>query len=368
VAAVRDLYDILGVDRGASAEEIKKAYRRLAREHHPDVNADPAAEERFKEVAGAYEILSDPDKRARYDAYGHGGAMEFPFTDIGDLFEAFFGTGTFGRRRGGRRTRTMHGEDLFAEVSLSFREAAFGAHREVEVGRMQTCDRCGGSGAEPGTEPSRCRTCSGSGQVQDVRRSVFGTVMTAHPCSACEGTGEEIVTPCERCEGRGRVATSSVVPVDVPAGVSDAMELRVGGGGHAGRAGGSPGDLYLSVRVEPDEVFERHGQDVFAVLEVPMVQAALGAEVEVEVLDGTETVALEPGTQSGATLRLKGKGVPNLGRRGRGDLFLTVQVITPRDLSKEERRLLEEVARLRDEPAGKKAAARGTLRHPGRAR
>jgi molecular chaperone DnaJ len=368
VAAVRDLYDILGVDRDASPEEIKKAYRRLAREHHPDVNADPAAEERFKEVAGAYEILSDPDKRARYDAYGQGRGMEFPFTDIGDLFEAFFGTGTFGRRRGGRRTRTMHGEDLFAEVSLSFREAAFGAHREVEIGRMQACDRCGGGGAEPGTEPTRCRTCGGSGQVQEVRRSVFGTVMTAHPCSACEGTGEEIATPCERCEGRGRVAERTVVPVDVPAGVSDGMELRVGGGGHAGRAGGSPGDLYLTVNVEPDEVFERHGQDVFAVLEVPMVQAALGADLEVEALEGTETVELEPGTQSGTTIRLKGKGVPNLGRRGRGDLFLTVQVITPRDLSREERRLLQEVARLREEPAGRSAAGQGSLRRPGRAR
>jgi molecular chaperone DnaJ len=262
----------------------------------------------------------------------------------------------------------MHGEDVFTEVSITFREAAFGTHREVQVARMQTCDRCGGNGAEPGTSPTRCRTCGGSGQVQEVRRSVFGTVMTAHPCSACEGTGEEIVTPCERCEGRGRLAERATVPVDIPAGVSDGMELRVAGGGHAGRAGGSAGDLYLSVRVEPDEIFERHGQDVFAVLEVPMVQAALGGELEVDVLEGTETVEIEAGTQSGTTLRLKGRGVPNLGRRGRGDLFLTVQVITPQDLSKEQRRLLEEVARLREEPAGKKAATRGTLRRPGRAR
>ena len=370
MAAVRDLYDILGVPRDASAEDIKKAYRRLAREHHPDVNADPQAEERFKEVAGAYEILSDPEKRARYDAYGQGGPMQFPFGDINDLFEAFFGTGTFGRsRRGGRRTRTMHGEDLFADVSLSFREAAFGVHREVQVGRMQTCDLCAGSGSQAGTEPERCRMCGGSGQVQEVRRSVFGTVMTAHPCSACEGTGEEIVSPCERCGGRGRVAARASVAVDIPAGVSDAMELRIGGAGHAGRAGGPPGDLYLSVYVEPDPVFERHGQDVFAVLEVPMVQAALGAELEVETIDGPETIGVEPGTQSGTTLRLRGKGVSNLGRRGRGDLFLTVQVEVPRDLSRDERRLLEEVARLRSEPAGKKASAKGTLRRPdGRAR
>ena len=369
MAPVRDLYEILGVGRDASAEDIKKAYRRLAREHHPDVNADPQAEERFKEVAGAYEILSDPQKRVRYDAYGQGGGVEFPFGDISDLFEAFFGGGTFGRtRRAGRRSRTMHGEDLFAEVSLSFREAAFGVHREVELGRLQVCDRCDGKGSEPGTEPARCRTCGGSGQVQEVRRSIFGTVMTAHPCRTCEGTGEEIVSSCGQCEGRGRLAARGVVPVEVPAGVSDGMELRIGGAGHAGRAGGPAGDLYLSVHVEPDSVFERHGQDVFAVLEVPMVQAALGAEIEVDTLDGNELVRLEPGTESGTTLRMRGQGVPNLGRRGRGDLFLTVQVQTPRDLSKEERKLLEELAQVREEPAGKKANVRGSLRRPERAR
>jgi len=369
LAAVRDLYDILGVARDASAEDVKKAYRRLAREHHPDVNADPEAEERFKEVAGAYEILSDPQKRARYDAYGQGGAVDFPFGDISDLFEAFFGAGTFGRtRRAGRRSRTMHGEDLFAEVSLSFREAAFGVHRDIDVGRMQACERCEGKGSEPGTEPARCRTCGGSGQVQEVRRSIFGTVMTAHPCSACEGTGEEIVSPCRDCGGRGRVAARGLVPVDVPAGVSDGMELRIGGAGHAGRAGGPAGDLYLSVHVEPDAVFERHGQDVFATLEVPMVQAALGAEIEVETLDGVDSVRLEPGIESGTTLRIRGQGVPNLGRRGRGDLFLTVQVQTPRDLSKEERKLLEELAHVRDEPAGKRATVQGSLRRPERGR
>lgn len=366
MATVRDLYEILGVTRDASTDDIRKAYRRLAREYHPDVNADPAAEGRFKEVAAAYEILSDRDKRARYDAYGSGGTMAPPFGDISDLFEAFFGTGTFGRRRsGGRRTRTAHGEDVFAEVTLEFREAAFGVHREVEVSRMQTCDLCGGSGAAPGTSPERCHTCGGSGQVQEVRRSIFGTVMTAHPCSTCEGTGEEIVTVCERCDGRGRVGERATLPVDLPAGVSDAMELRIGGAGHAGRADGPPGDLYLSVHVHDDPVFERHGQDVFAMLEVPMVQAALGAEIEVETLDGIERVELQPGVAPGTTIRLRGKGIPNLGRRGRGDLFLTVSVETPRELTKEQRRLLEEFARARAEPAGKRASARATLRRPG---
>lgn len=363
MAAVRDLYEILGVPRDASAEEIKKAYRRLAREFHPDVNDSPEAEQRFKEVAGAYEILSDAGKRARYDAFGHGGQIGAPFADISDLFEAFFGPGTFGRRRAGPRSRTQHGEDLFADLELSFTEAAFGAHRDVEIGRMEVCERCDGRGSEPGTEPQRCRTCGGSGQVQDVRRSIFGTVMTAHTCSTCEGTGEEITAPCERCSGRGRIGVHASIPVDVPAGVTDGMELRVGGQGHAGRVGGQPGDLYLSVHVEEHPVFERHGADVFAVLEVPMVQAALGGEVEVETLDGTDRVEIEPGTASGTTVRLRGMGIPNLGRRGRGDMFLTIAVQTPRDLSKQERRLVEELARLRGEPAGK-APARGALRKP----
>ncbi|HEX5904165.1 MAG TPA: molecular chaperone DnaJ [Actinomycetota bacterium] len=364
MAAVRDLYEILGVPRDASTEDIRKAYRKLAREHHPDVNADPAAEERFKEVAAAYEILSDSNKRAQYDAYGRGGPVEFPFGDMSDLFEAFFGSGTFGRRRAGPRSRVQRGEDVFAEVRLAFREAAFGVRQDVRVARMEACDRCGGNGAEPGTSPERCRTCGGTGQVQDVRRSIFGTVMTAHPCSTCEGTGEEIVSPCDRCRGRGRVATEGTVTVDVPAGVSDQMELRITEAGHTGRSGGPAGDLYVTVHVDDDPVFERHGQDVFAILDVPLVQAALGANVEVETLDGTESIDIEPGTDSGTTVRLRGHGIPNLGRRGRGDLFLTIAVETPRDLPKDQRRLLEELARLRGEAAGKKATSSATLRRP----
>lgn len=366
MAPLRDLYDILGVPRDATTEEIKKAYRRLAREHHPDVNSDPGAEERFKEVAAAYEILSDPEKRQRYDLYGQGrGPMDFPFADVADLFEAFFGAGTFGRRRpAARRDRTQHGEDLYERTQLTFREAAFGVRREIRVQRLDACDRCGGSGSEPGTEPDRCRTCGGTGQVQDVRRSIFGTVMTAHPCTTCEGTGEEIVSPCERCEGRGRVPIETSVPVEVPTGVSDGLELRVAGAGHAGRAGGPPGDLYLALSVEEDPVFERRGQDVFAVLEIPMTQAALGAEIGFETLDGQERIEVEPGTASGTTVRLRGKGIPNLGRRGRGDLFLTIQVVTPKPGSKDERRLLEQLAELRSEVAGKRSEVRSSLRRP----
>ncbi|MGH2636005.1 MAG: DnaJ domain-containing protein, partial [Actinomycetota bacterium] len=233
MAGIRDLYEILGVGRDASGEELRKAYRRLAREYHPDVNPEPAAEERFKEVSAAYEILSDPQKRQQYDLYGQGrGAAESPFGDVADLFEAFFGQGTFGgRRTATRRTRTQHGEDVFAELRLTFREAVFGARREVGIARLEPCDRCSGSGAEPGTTAQRCHTCGGSGQVQDVRRSIFGTVMTAHPCTTCEGTGEELTTPCERCDGRGRVAREASVPVDIPGGVSDGLDLRIAGVG-----------------------------------------------------------------------------------------------------------------------------------------
>ncbi len=365
MARTRDLYEILGVPRDATQEEIKRAYRRLARQYHPDVNRSHDAEERFKEIAAAYEILSDPDKRAQYDRYGQGlGPMDFPFGDVADIFEAFFGTGGFGRRTVTRRTRTRAGEDLYAEVSIGFEEAAFGTHREVEVERLEPCPSCAGTGAEPGTGPTRCRTCGGTGQVQEVRRSIFGTVMTARPCGDCEGTGEEILTPCRRCRGGGRVAAVRVVPVELPPGVADGLELRISGAGNAGVAGGRPGDLYLQVRVAEHPIFERRGQDLFAVLEVPMVQAALGAELEVATLEGTERIRIEPGTASGTVVRLRGKGLPSLGRRGRGDLFVTIRVRTPTDLTKQERELLERFAELRGQVAGRRAREAAVLRKP----
>jgi molecular chaperone DnaJ len=365
MAGIRDLYEILGVGRDASQDDIKKAYRRLARELHPDVSPDPATEERFKEVTAAYEILRDPAKRQQYDRYGQGGPMDFPFGDVADLFEAFFGGGGFGARQTARVTRARRGEDLFAEIALTFEDAAFGEHRELRLRRLAGCDRCRGSGSEPGTSPSRCRTCGGTGQVQDVRRSIFGTVMTAHPCPACEGTGEEILERCAECRGEGRRARDEALPIDVPAGVSDGLELRVPGEGHAGRAGGVRGDLYLTIRVQEHPVFERRGQDLFAILDVSMPQAALGGELEVSTLDGVERVDVEAGTPSGTMIRLRGKGVPNLGRRGRGDLFLTVHVETPADLGNEERLLLERLAELRGDRVGKRAGpAEARLRRP----
>ena len=362
--AQRDLYDVLGVSRDATQDDIRKAYRRLAREHHPDVNEDPEAERRFKEINLAYQTLSDPARRRQYDLFGGEGLSPdmFGFGDLGDIVEAFFGASPFGRARTRRRTRTVRGSDVRLTLQLTFEEAVFGSTKEVAVRALRLCDRCQGTGAEPGTLPSRCSTCGGSGEVSDVRRSVFGTVMTSRTCPRCEGTGEEIASPCGRCRGDGRVPAERSVAVEIPAGVADGMELRMEGAGEDGRAGGPPGDLYLALAVDPHPVFERRGQDLVGVLEVPVLAAITGAEVEVDTLDGTTTVAVPPGTRAGTVLRLKDAGVPNLGRRGRGDLMLRVDLDVPRKLGREERRVVEELAERR----GERGRLRGRLRPPTR--
>jgi molecular chaperone DnaJ len=365
MAAVRDLYEILGVNRDASADEIKKAYRSLAREHHPDVNSAPEAEERFKEIVGAYEILSDPQKRQRYDTFGQsGGPAGAPFNDIQDIFDMFFGGGFSGGRRGRRPTRTRRGEDLSTLLTLSFSEAAFGVRQELSLERMTVCETCLGNGAQPGTAPVACRTCQGSGELQQMRRSIFGTVMTASPCPTCESTGQEILDKCETCFGEGRVRKAETVVVEVPAGVADGMELRVGGSGNEGRAGGPSGDLFVGIRVETSLAFDRRGQDLFAIVDLSVTQVTLGAEVELGTLDGVEHLRIEAGTESGTVIRLRGKGVPNINRRGRGDLYVTVHVVTPTDLSREERKLLEQLAQLRGESTSKREPARAELRRP----
>ena len=363
MAAVRDLYEILGVQRDASPTEIKAAYRKLARTLHPDVNADPTDQERFKEITGAYEILSDPAKRRRYDEFGAAGPQGAPFADIQDLFDMFFGGG-FGVRSRGPRSRVRRGEDLRVRVRLSFPESVFGVQQDLEVDRLGVCSRCDGSGAAPGTSPVTCRTCGGAGEVQGVRRSIFGTVMTAAPCVACGGTGQEIPDRCDACGGEGRVRASATVTFDVPAGVLEGMDLRVGGQGNAGVAGGPAGDLIVGVEVEPSEAFVRQGQDLHGVLDVSITQATLGGEIEVETLDGPERLRIDPGTESGTILRLRGKGVPHLQRRGRGDLFVTVHIVTPRDLSKEERSLLERLAELRDGATSGNGVSPRELRRP----
>lgn len=365
MADARDLYEVLGVRRDASQQDIKKAFRQLARANHPDVNSDPEAERRFKEITLAYETLSDPAKRQRYDMFGGQGLSRDMFSFLGDMdeiFEAFFGA-PFGRTRSRSRyvTRTRQGADLHLVLDLAFEEAAFGARKSVEVERRTRCERCGGTGAEPGTSPSRCARCDGRGEISDVRRSVFGTVMTSRACDTCRGTGEVIASPCSECRGDGRVRTTQNIDVDIPAGVSDGMDLRIEGRGEEGPKGGPPGDLYITLRVAPHPVFERRGSDLSAVLELPVTQALLGAEVEVATLDGTETVRLAPGTRSGTVLRLGGRGVPNLGRRGRGDLYLEIDLLVPTGMSKKERALVEELAELRDERSERKPI-RGRLR------
>lgn len=354
--AERDLYEVLGLSREATQDDIRKTYRRLAREHHPDVNhQDPDAERRFKEVNLAYQTLSDPAKRRQYDLFGGEGLSPdmFSFGDLGDIFEAFFGSSPFTRSRTRRRpSRTGRGRDLYMILELDFEEAAFGATREVRVDRLEACGLCAGTGAEPGTGPSRCTTCGGSGEVSDVRRSVFGTVMTSRTCVTCEGTGEEIASPCGRCRGAGLVPGVGTVPVEVPAGVTDSMDLRIEGAGEDGRGGGHPGDLYLTVAVRPHAVFDRQGQDLVCVLELPLTAAVLGAEVDVDTLDGPATVRVDPGTAPGTVLRLRGKGIPNLGRRGRGDLLIQVDLQVPGRLPRKERELVENLANLRGERPG----------------
>jgi molecular chaperone DnaJ len=277
---------------------------------------------------------------------------------FGGSFDPFGGS----RRRRGRRSPTRRGEDMGVTVSLSFEEAAFGVRRELEVERLAVCDRCLGNGAEPGTAPTACRTCGGTGEVRDVRRSVFGTLMTSSPCRTCGGTGQEIPDKCERCFGQGRVREPATVTVDIPAGVGEGMELRVGGSGHAGVAGGPAGELYVALHVEPSPAFDRRGQDLFTVLDISATQAALGASVTVATLDGDETVKIDAGTESGTVVRLRGKGIPNLNRRGRGDLYLTLHVVTPTQLTRDERELYERLAELRGED--KRRPATGSLRRP----
>lgn len=346
-----DHYETLGVSREVSQEELKRAYRRLAREHHPDANRDdPEAAERFKEIQRAYEVLSDPEKRRRYDLFGDDRVGAAHFTDFGgisDLFTAFFGGGR-SRRRGG----PTRGADVLAEVELTLEEAVVGLDRELEVATLQECPACSGTGAQPGTSPTRCQSCGGTGEVRQVQRTFFGNVMTATTCSACAGSGEVIVSPCARCGGRGRIQTADVLNVHIPAGIDDGAQLRVTGRGEAGVRGGRSGDLYVAVSVAPHDVFRRVGTDLGCEVGVPMTVAALGGTVNVPTLDGGEDVEVSPGTQSGEVVRLKGRGMPRLDGRGRGELIGLLKVEIPTDLDEEQAELLHRLADARGERAG----------------
>jgi molecular chaperone DnaJ len=364
VAANDDFYALLGVSKNASGDEIKKAYLRLARELHPDAAPDdPEAEERFKLVNLAYETLRDPERRRQYDMFGpaglrgSGGAGADPFgagspfgsTGFGDLFDAFFGGGMQG---GGTRNRTgpRKGEDAEATIVIDFAEAVFGVQHELVVRLPQTCETCLGSGARPGTSPVSCRECGGTGELRRVRQSFLGQMVTATPCGRCGGTGEEVTSPCVDCKGEGRKREERSFVVDVPAGVDEGSTLRLPGRGAGGLRGGPAGDLYVHLRVRPHPTLTRRGTDLLAVLHVAMTQAALGVTVPFSTLDGDEELAVPSGTQSGREIRLRGKGVPVLQGRGRGDLIVTVVVDIPTDVSKEQDELLRRLADLRGEP------------------
>lgn len=344
-----DLYEILGVDRGASSDEIKKAFRALARQYHPDANPDPDAEARFKEINAAYEVLSDPVKRERYDTFGDASATgNFAgFGDLGDLMESFFGS-AFGRTRTRARPGApMRGEDLQLQLDVTFEEAVFGVTRELNLSVMRACERCHGSACEPGTFKTRCERCGGAGELRTVQRSVFGQIVSSRTCPACEGAGEIPASPCTACGGRGLVEVSETVEVAVPGGVETGNTLRLDGRGGGGPRGGPNGDLYVHLLVRPHEVFSREGNHLLCSLTVSFTTAALGADVPIATLDGDETLKIPAGTQPGTLLRLRSKGVPHLGGRGRGDLVVQVDVEVPTKLRGEERELLAKLAEVR---------------------
>jgi molecular chaperone DnaJ len=351
-----DYYAVLGVRRDADADEIKKAYRRLARELHPDVNPDPALQERFKEVAQAYEVLSDPEKRQMYDlgadpfaragtGPGGFGAAGFPFSD---LMDAFFGGGTAQR---GPRTRARRGRNATIRVDMDLSECAFGTTRDLVVDTAVVCPTCSGEGTAPGTHPVTCDVCNGHGEISQVTRSFLGQMMTSRPCPACGGFGTVIRKPCPECDADGRVRTRRTLKVRIPAGVEDGTHIQLAGEGEVGPGGGPPGDLFLEIVQRPHPIFERQGDDLHCTVTIPMVAAALGASLQVETLDGPADVDIRPGTQSGQAIPLYGQGTARLNATGRGDLIVHVTVETPTKLEPEQEELLRQLAKLRGEEA-----------------
>ncbi|MCB0996192.1 MAG: molecular chaperone DnaJ [Acidimicrobiales bacterium] len=356
-----DYYELLGVSRSASAEDIKRAYRRKAREAHPDANPDdPTAEDRFKEIARAYEVLSDPERRASYDRFGADGPVGDPMGGFGDIFEAFFGGGSpFGGAARGRSSGPPRGADLEVVLDIEFATAVLGGEAEVGVRVQVPCEPCEGSGAAEGTGAISCSVCGGSGQVRQVRQSLLGQMVTASVCRNCEGQGQVVETPCATCGGQGRTLDNKTYTIDIPAGVDDGATLRLTGRGSAGVRGGAAGDLYVHLRVRPHERFVRAGDDLVDSLRVSFTQAALGTHVSYDTLDGTEDLVVPSGTQSGQQFRLRGRGVPHLRGRGRGDLVVQVAVDVPTDLDEEQEQLVRKLAELRGEDVA--PAERGWL-------
>lgn len=342
-----DFYETLGVARNATAEDIKKAYRKLAFQFHPDRNKDAGATDRFKEISEAYQVLSDPERRASYDQFGHAGANGAAgrgfegfegFGGLGDIFESFFG--------GGQRSQgPARGRDLEYRTAISFMEAVFGAEKEFDINRIEPCERCSGNRAEPGTDVTQCATCKGSGQVRRVQRSIFGQFAQMSTCSTCQGEGSTVSSPCTQCKGAGRERRQRRISVNVPAGVDSGSRIRIRSEGEPGDTGAPAGDLYIHIEVEPHEIFERDGDDVLMKLDINVARAALGATTNVPTVDGPQELKIPAGTQSGQAFRMRDLGVPHLGGSGRrGDQIVIVNVAIPKKLDERQRELLEELA------------------------
>lgn len=355
MADKRDYYEVLGVAKGASEDEIKKAYRQLAKKYHPDLNpGDKDAEAKFKEVNEAYEVLSDKDKRARYDQFGHAGVDPnfgggagggSPFQggfDFTDIFDSFFGGGFGGGARRANPNAPRRGSDVQANIAISFEEAAKGCTRIVEVPRVEKCSECGGSGAKKGTSPVQCPECHGRGHIQTQQRTPFGVISTSKACPRCGGKGTIIQEPCAKCHGTGRIRNTRKIEVKIPAGIDDRQIVNVRGNGNEGINGGPAGDLRIAVNVRPHPIFERDGYNVWCDVEITFGQAALGAEVMVPTLDGKVKYSVHPGTQPGDVFKLRGKGIPNINGRGRGDQLVRVIVTVPKELTARQKELLKE--------------------------
>lgn len=360
----RDYYEVLGLKKGASDDEIKKAYRKMAIKYHPDrnLNNKEEAEARMKEINEAYDVLKDPQKKAQYDQFGHdaftagggggggfggfggfgGGGFSGGFGDFGDIFDTFFGGG----RSQARRNGPEQGADLRIDIELTFEEAAFGVEKELKVPRMENCTACGGTGAAKGTTPEECSNCHGSGQVQSYTNTPFGRMVNSHVCERCQGSGRIIKTPCKECGGRGQKKVNKSIKVKIPAGIDEGQRIRVSGGGQAGRRGGPSGDLYVYVYIKQHELFTREGYDVLCEVPVTFVQAALGDTIEVPTIHGKVEMKVAAGTQSGTVMRLRGKGIPLLRRSGNGDQHVRIKVLTPQKLSARQKELLKEFADL----------------------
>jgi molecular chaperone DnaJ len=350
----RDYYEILGVPRTASPDDLKAAFRRLARQYHPDVNKSPDAEEKFKELNEAYAVLSDDQKRAAYDRFGHAGVrgpggaapdINFDFSDFADIFGDLFGFGGFTRTTRRTRNAPRRGADLQYRLDMTFEEAVFGAEKEIEITRDEVCGTCSGTGAEPGTSPVRCSTCNGNGEVRQTRQTILGSMVQVATCPTCNGTGETIATPCHTCQGRGQERRVRRKVIAVPAGVDTGTQIRLAGEGQPGSNGGPNGNLYVVIQVKTHKYFRRRETDIMLDLSINVAQAALGAEVEVPTVDGPTKLKIPPGIQPGKVLTMRGKGVPHLRGNGRGDQQVIINIDIPSRLTPEQRQLFEQLAR-----------------------